>query len=58
MKVICIGEMLNDFVCNDTNMGLTNSVNYTQLAYESSKPRNSLLNLFLWGGFVLQYLDT
>lgn len=30
MKVICIGEMLIDFVCTDTNMGLVNGVNYVK----------------------------
>lgn len=30
MKVICIGEMLIDFVCTDTNMGLVNGVNYVR----------------------------
>lgn len=30
MKVICVGEMLIDFVCTDTNMGLVNGVNYVK----------------------------
>lgn len=30
MKVICIGEMLIDFVCTDTNSGLVNGVNYVK----------------------------
>tara|TARA_R110002167_G_scaffold90791_1_gene244332 strand:+ start:191 stop:1156 length:966 start_codon:yes stop_codon:yes gene_type:complete len=30
MKVICIGEMLIDFVCTDTNKGLVNGVNYVK----------------------------
>jgi len=30
MKVVCIGEMLIDFVCTDTNMGLVNGVNYVK----------------------------
>lgn len=28
MNVICVGEMLIDFVCTDTNQGLVNGVNY------------------------------
>ncbi|MFW8590981.1 carbohydrate kinase family protein [Glaciecola sp. 2405UD65-10] len=28
MKVVCIGEMLIDMVCTDTNQGLVNGVNY------------------------------
>ena len=30
MNVICVGEMLIDFVCTDTNMGLVNGVNYVK----------------------------
>ncbi|MFT6897123.1 MAG: fructokinase [Paraglaciecola sp.] len=30
MKIICIGEMLIDFVCTDTNSGLVNGVNYVK----------------------------
>lgn len=30
MKVVCIGEMLIDFVCTDTNLGLVNGVNYVK----------------------------
>ncbi|WP_445426217.1 MULTISPECIES: carbohydrate kinase family protein [unclassified Alishewanella] len=30
MKVVCIGEMLIDFVCTDTNAGLVNGVNYVK----------------------------
>lgn len=30
MNVICVGEMLIDFVCIDTNMGLVNGVNYVK----------------------------
>lgn len=30
MNVICVGEMLIDFVCTDTNMGLVKGVNYVK----------------------------
>lgn len=30
MKVVCIGEMLIDMVCTDTNLGLVNGVNYVK----------------------------
>ena len=30
MNIICVGEMLIDFVCTDTNMGLVNGVNYVK----------------------------
>ena len=30
MNVICVGEMLIDFVCTDTNQGLVNGVNYVK----------------------------
>ena len=30
MKIVCVGEMLIDFVCTDTNKGLVNGVNYVK----------------------------
>lgn len=30
MKVVCVGEMLIDFVCTDTGLGLVNGVNYVK----------------------------
>lgn len=30
MKIVCIGEMLIDFVCTDTNAGLVKGVNYVK----------------------------
>lgn len=30
MKIVCIGEMLIDMVCTDTNAGLVNGVNYVK----------------------------
>ena len=30
MKVICLGELLVDFVCTDTNAGLVNGQNFVK----------------------------
>ncbi|MEP1386137.1 MAG: carbohydrate kinase [Paraglaciecola sp.] len=51
MKVICVGEMLIDFVCTDTNMGLVNGVNYVKKS--GGAPANVAASIGKLGGEAL-----
>jgi fructokinase len=51
MKVVCIGEMLIDFVCTDTNQGLVNGVNYVKKS--GGAPANVAACIGKLGGNVL-----
>jgi len=48
MKVVCIGEMLIDMVCTDTNLGLVNGVNY--LKKSGGAPANVAATVGKLGG--------
>ena len=50
MNVICVGEMLIDFVCTDTNLGLVEGVNYVKKS--GGAPANVAAAIGRLGGSV------
>lgn len=48
MKIVCIGEMLIDMVCTDTNAGLVNGVNYVKKS--GGAPANVAATIAKLGG--------